>query len=177
MARAMRERERQLTADERDLVARAYVLLPAAVRRHRRLLRAAGLSADDAQHELLLAFIGRLRGAHPFDPARAGLGTYLHLLARSLLTNWAARAERRAAGLTTLSGYAQAAEQADTEGLVAELLDAPSVCAGEGSIEPPGFPNMGGVVGAPNARPAHPPGVFSDQEMPTPPPRRRRRAV
>lgn len=172
-----------MTAEEKALVARVLPLLRHAVRVNDEARRRAGLEADDAVHELLLVFVERLRGKHPFDPSRGSLSHYVHTLVWTVLANAVAKRARRCAALSTLAAHMTQAEQVDTEGMVLRLLDgaggdaSTSVGGGEGSIEPPGFLNSGGVVGAPTAGETHTQGVFSDQEMPTPPPRRRRRAA
>lgn len=68
-------------------------------------MRAAGYEAEDATQELVVVFATRLMGAHPFDPRRLRLTSYLHMLTESVLLNRIARRKRRARGMSTLASY------------------------------------------------------------------------
>lgn len=50
-------------------------------------------------------FVKRLQGAHPFDPARLRLTSYLHMLVESVLLNRIAKRQRRAKGHEILAAH------------------------------------------------------------------------
>lgn len=87
------------------MISAAYPILAKACTYFGSLLRASGYEQEDLQQELLIVFVGRLQGTHPYDPQRAQLRTYLYMLTRSVLLNRIERRKRRARGMSTLAAH------------------------------------------------------------------------
>lgn len=93
----------KMSLEERRQMQEAHSYITRAVSHWRLLCRRAGYEEEDAVQMISLIFWRRLRGEHPYDPAKSSLKSYCYMLTLSVLRNRLAKRRRHAIGR---DGYA-----------------------------------------------------------------------